>query len=135
MDIDLGDYMGASFLALNDARNHIKSQSHSFKTRSYSIPGVLVTGYAAFCMRRCTCIALHSPPRGVGMPRSFSAAAIWRSEDAPSALIVSITGARSAARCVAASALAWALATFPLADTVSIAHIRPPSFTPRALAA
>ena len=45
-----------------------------------------------------TCTADQSPPRAVGIPRSFNPFAICRRLAVPSALIVSITGSRSAAR-------------------------------------
>jgi hypothetical protein len=55
--------------------------------------------------RRLTCVADHVPdPRGVGMPRSLSAAARARNEDAPARLASSTTAARSFARDAARAA-------------------------------
>lgn len=71
---------------------------------------------------RCTCTALHSPPLAVVIPRSFSAAAIWRNVDAPSARIAAMTGIRSAARFDALSRRALAEALLPFLATESIAQ-------------
>ena len=53
-----------------------------------------------------TCAPDHTPPRGAVIPRSFNSFAIERSEFAPAVRISSMTGARSAARAVAARDLA-----------------------------
>ena len=53
-----------------------------------------------------TWAADHAPPRGAEIPRPFSSFAIERSEFAPAVRMSPMTGARSAARDVAASDLA-----------------------------
>lgn len=46
---------------------------------------------------RDTCVAVHSPPRAVSMPRVLSPAAMALSEAAPAACSSAMTGARSLA--------------------------------------
>ena len=69
------------------------------------------------------------------MPRSFSTAAICRSDCAPSALIDTIIGTKSAAFAAARPCRALALAMFPLRHTLVMLPRSPPNFVPRALAA
>ena len=83
---------------------------------------------------RCTWTADHSPPRGVAMFCSLSAAAICRREVAPVALIVSIAGRSSAPRLSASADLAARAAAAILLQRSSDTR-RPPSWVPRALAA
>ena len=63
---------------------------------------------------RCTCPACHPPaPRGDGLPRRLSSAAIARREVAPRAWIAWIIGRKSAARRSARSRRTTALRTRP----------------------
>ena len=80
-----------------------------------------------------TCAPDHTPPRGVVIPRSFNSFAIERSEFAPAVRISSMTGARSAARAVAARDLACR--AFAQSAVVPARPRNPPSRLPRALAA
>jgi hypothetical protein len=95
-------------------------------TRSYRSAAIL-----AIAAR--TCAADHTPPRGAEIPRSLNSFAIERSEFAPAVRMSSMTGARSAARDLAASDLACrALAQ---SAAVPARPRNPPSRLPRALAA
>jgi hypothetical protein len=83
---------------------------------------------------RLTCTADHSPRRlAAGMPRSFSAAAMHRSDLTPAACSSAMVGARSVARSFARSTSRLR----PAARAVSLSSTPrlPPSFLPRALAA
>ena len=77
------------------------------------------TGWADHCAAsirastRDTCMALHSPPRAVRWPRSFSPAAISRNVAAPDAWSSSMNRARLAARSSALSRRTAPLATVP----------------------
>ena len=75
----------------------------------------------------------HSPPRGEGMPRAFSSAAMARRDVWPAALISATTGATRAA-CAPALPRKAAVA-FARSASVSSWPLNPPSFAPRALAA
>ena len=82
-----------------DQKAEESKKESTFNPRDYSADQLnVIEQLFHLPRRRCTCTACHLPPRGVGIPRSFSALAIPVALTMPSARIAAMTGARSLAR-------------------------------------